>query len=242
MIDKYFRVLDDGFVGLKAVMGDDQWIDQCARHARDTYNRTLTQTTNLINFMMRERHTSPFEFGEVCFHVRVPMDCWRQWIRHRTANVNEYSTRYTAAIDSAQITKPNEWRTQAKSNRQGSAGYLSIEDGEHLSWRETQLHTLAREIYLERLEMGVAREQARKDLPLSTYTEAFWKIDLHNLFHFLKLRADEHAQWEIRQYAYAIGTIVREFYPISFAAWLKHVYNGEWPWTITDLQRIKESN
>src|SRR5206468_2425684 len=119
-------------------------------------------------------------------------------IRHRTANVNEYSTRYSEAIDAAQTTKPDEWREQATGNRQGSAGFLELSAGQELSQAEQHLLRVSREVYEERLKRGVAREQARKDLPLSTYTEAYWKVDLHNLFHFLMLRMDPHAQLEIR--------------------------------------------
>ena len=110
---------------------------------------------------------------ELKLHVRVPMDCWRQWIRHRTANVNEYSTRYSEAIDAAQKTQPSDWREQATGNRQGSGGELAIDTGTFLSDRESELQSFAREVYEERLQKGVAREQARKDLPLSTYTEAY---------------------------------------------------------------------
>jgi thymidylate synthase (FAD) len=135
---------------------------------------------------------------EIKLHLRVPMDCWRQWIRHRTASINEYSTRYSIAIDAARRTPPDGWRRQADANRQGSGAPLDPETGAWLSRREADLHDLGRDVYRERLGRGVAREQARKDLPLSTYTEAYWKIDLHNLLHFLELRLDERAQEEIR--------------------------------------------
>jgi thymidylate synthase (FAD) len=147
------------------------------------------------------------------------MDCWRQWIRHRTASVNEYSTRYSEAIDAAQKTLPGSWRQQAVGNRQGSGGFLSSEIGELLSREESDLQIRSREIYEHRLSAGVAREQARKDLPLSTYTEAYWKIDLHNLFHFLILRMDSHAQVEIRAYANVIGgEIVSRWCPLAWEA------------------------
>lgn len=229
MIGQYFRVLDDGFVVLRAVMGDDAWIDQCARHAPDQVGRRPEQVTKLLNYMMKERHTSPFEFAELCFQVRVPMDTWRQWIRHRTANVNEYSTRYKEAIDACQRTPYTKWRRQSTNNRQGSSNeYLDTYTGQHLSRVELDFQRRAVAVYQERLKLGVAREQARKDLPLSTYTEAYWKIDLHNLFHFLKLRADEHAQEEIREYAKVIGAITCELFPVSFKAWVDHVWQKEW--------------
>jgi thymidylate synthase (FAD) len=160
---------------------------------------------------------------ELKLHVRVPMDAWRQWIRHRTASVNEYSTRYSEAIDAAQRTPPAEWRRQSASNRQGSAELLPLEVGARFSLEEEQLHDRTRAVYQERLAAGVAREQARKDLPLSTYTEAYWKIDLHNLLHFLHLRMDLHAQQEIRAYAAVIGEqIVARWVPVTWEAFLDY--------------------
>jgi thymidylate synthase (FAD) len=172
---------------------------------------------------MRHHHSTPFEMCEIKLHVRVPMDCWRQWIRHRTASVNEYSTRYSLAIDNVQTTGATEWRRQATANRQGSDDHLDAEVGTRLSERELQLTALAREIYEERIAADVAREQARKDLPLSTYTEAYWKIDLHNLLHFLRLRMDSHAQDEIRQFATTIGyEIVAKWCPDAWDAFLDY--------------------
>ena len=151
------------------------------------------------------------------------MDCWRQWVRHRTANINEYSTRYSLAIDAAQTTDPNEWRTQAESNRQGSGDSLPTDLGQRLSQEETELQAKLRDVYQGRISSGVAREQARKDLPLATYTEAYWKIDLHNLLHFLALRMDSHAQLEIRQYATTLGEkIVAPLFPIVWEAFLDY--------------------
>jgi thymidylate synthase (FAD) len=151
--------------------------------------------------------------------VRVPMDCWRQWIRHRTANINEYSTRYSLAIDAAQKTKPEEWRLQTARNRQGSEGFIDAERGREFTAREAELQSLARKTYNERIEAGIAREQARKDLPLSTYTEAYWKVDLHNLLHFLSLRMEKNAQVEIRSYATTIGNeIVSRWCPLAWQA------------------------
>jgi thymidylate synthase (FAD) len=151
------------------------------------------------------------------------MDCWRQWVRHRTASINEYSTRYSIAIDSAQTTGPNAWRKQSAGNRQGSDGVFSSEEGAQLSSDETALHRQVRQTYRRRIEAGVAREQARKDLLLSTYTEAYWKIDLHNLLHFLHLRMDDHAQQEINHYARAIGhEIVRPLFPVVWEAFIDY--------------------
>jgi thymidylate synthase (FAD) len=181
--------------------------------------KRVHEDRGLIRYLLRHAHTTPFEMCEIKFHVRVPMDAWRQWIRHRTANVNEYSTRYSVAIDAAQRTRPDQWRAQSGDNRQGSAGYLSRAEGTGLSAAEIQLQELARSTYEARLAAGVAREQARKDLPLSTYTEAYWKVDLHNLLHFLRLRMDDHAQEEIRVYASTIGEqIVAKWVPLVWEA------------------------
>ena len=220
---KKFPVLDQGFVCLVDVMGDDSAVVQAARVSYGQGTRPVSDDRTLIRYLMRHRHTTPFEMAEVKLLVRVPMDCWRQWIRHRTASVNEMSTRYSIAIDAAQATPPDQWRRQAEANRQGSEGTLDIETGRELTAAEGELHRWARQIYRRRLEVGVAREQARKDLPLATYTEAYWKIDLHNLLHFLELRMDRHAQWEIRQYALTIGQeIVRPLFPLVWEAFVDY--------------------
>ncbi len=216
---KKWPVLDDGFVTLVDVMGDDTAVVQAARVSYAQGTRKTSDDRTLIRYLMRHGHTTPFEMAEVKLLVRVPMDCWRQWIRHRTASVNETSTRYSIAIDAAQRTPPGQWRQQSRANRQGSEGVLAPPTREELSAQEAELQEYARRVYQNRLEKGVAREQARKDLPLSTYTEAYWKIDLHNLLHFLQLRMDEHAQWEIRQYATTIGRqIVRPLFPLVWEA------------------------
>ena len=222
-----FKVLDDGFVRVVDYMGSDESIVQAARVSYGKGTKKIHEDKGLIRYLLRHRHTTPFEMCEIKFHVRVPMDCWRQWIRHRTANVNEYSTRYSIAIDAAQTTAPEEWRMQAKGNRQGSSGYLEKEHGEKLTKQEGEFQDLARKIYESRLEIGVAREQARKDLPLSTYTEAYWKMDLHNLLHFLSLRMDDHSQWEIREYAKTIGeVIVSRWCPFTWAAFMDYRVNS----------------
>jgi thymidylate synthase (FAD) len=216
-------VLDDGFVRLVDYMGSDESIVQAARVSYGAGTKKVSEDRGLIRYLMRHRHTTPFEMCEVKLHVRVPMDCWRQWIRHRTANVNEYSTRYSVAIDAAQTTKPDEWRVQSSGNKQGSEGHLDAAVGAALTKAESELQELARRTYEERLEKGVAREQARKDLPLSTYTEAYWKVDLHNLLHFLSLRMDDHSQWEIRMYARAIGEqIVARWCPLAWEAFIDY--------------------
>jgi thymidylate synthase (FAD) len=241
-----FEILNgEGYIEFIDVMGSDFRILDAARttsQVEDKYDEQKDR--NLVRYLMRHRHTTPFEFCEVCILIKIPMDHWRQFVRHRTANINEYSTRYSEAIDDMATTLPGQWRLQAKTNRQGSSGdYVTeypqkmrdaltvgghsakelIPPGEHLSNREKELQDMARETYLERLEYGVAKEQARKDLPLSNFTLAYWKIDLHNLFHFLSLRMDSHAQAEIREYANCIGQdIVRRLFPWCWEAFVDY--------------------
>ncbi len=223
ILGKAFPVLDDGFVRMVDYMGSDESIVQAARVSYGKGTKKVNEDRGLIRYLMRHRHSTPFEMCEIKFHVRVPMDTWRQWIRHRTANVNEYSTRYSVAIDSAQTTDPSAWRKQSGGNKQGSDGFFDLETGKKLTQQETDLQTLANNIYQERLELGVAREQARKDLPLATYTEAYWKVDLHNLLHFLALRMDAHAQLEIRDFATIIGDeIVSKWVPYTWEAFLDY--------------------
>jgi thymidylate synthase (FAD) len=224
---KKFPVLDDGFVCLVDVMGEDASVVQAARVSYGVGTRQVSDDRTLIRYLLRHRHTTPFEMAEIKLLVRVPMDCWRQWIRHRTASVNEYSTRYSLAIDAAQTTTPEQWRTQASSNRQGSDDLMPADQGQAFTQSERQLQEQARQVYQARIEAGIAREQARKDLPLSTYTEAYWKIDLHNLLHFLSLRMDAHAQQEIRDYSTAIGVeIVKPLFPIVWEAFEDYRLGG----------------
>jgi thymidylate synthase (FAD) len=234
LIGKKFPVLDDGHVVLLDVMGDDGAVVDAARTSMGKGTSRVSDDRTLIRYLYRHNHGTPFEMAEIKLHVRVPMDCWRQWIRHRTANVNEYSTRYSEAIDSQQRTNPSQWRLQAATNRQGStAGDVDWPDIEtmmahhhdhptavtYLSDQEQEFQIKAQQVYEERLRFGVAREQARKDLPLSTYTEAVWKCDLRNVLHFLGLRMDSHAQHEIRQYANVIGReIVAKLFPLCWEA------------------------
>lgn len=235
-----FPVLDEGFVRVIDYMGGDARVVQAARVSYGAGTKKISEDEGLIRYLFRHSHSTPAEMPKITLHVRVPMDCWRQWIRHRMSNTNEYSTRYSEAIDEKQKTPPDAWRAQADANRQGSAGLvtewpeISWSDdekfcsevksnfkspGEYLSQREGTFHALAADLYDERLKFGVAREVARKDLPLSTYTEAYWTCDLHNLLHFLSLRMDSHAQQEIREYATVIGEkIVAKWCPMAWAA------------------------
>lgn len=227
ILGRSFPVLDAGFVRVIDYMGGDESIVQAARVSYGRGTKRVHEDRGIVRYLMRHSHTTPFEMCELKLHVRVPMDCWRQWIRHRTANVNEYSTRYSVAIDAMQVTPPASWRMQASTSRQGSDGTLDTTVGDDLSRREEAFQQAARRLYEDRLALGVAREQARKDLPLSTYTEAYWKTDLHNLLHFLRLRMDSHAQHEIREYANVIGReIVARWVPVTWEAFEDYRRHG----------------
>lgn len=197
-------------------------------------SKAYKDDAGLVRRLMRDQHTSPFEMVEMVFLVQVPMDCWRQWVRHRTASINEYSTRYTEALDFFQVTQPQEWRLQATDNKQGSSGFLNCNGalehkgigGKTLSEREESFHIYAKELYEERLAAGIAKEQARKDLPLSTYTRAYWKCDLHNIFNFLRLRMDSHAQQEIRFFANSMFEIIKQLCPVACEAFEDYVLHA----------------
>jgi thymidylate synthase (FAD) len=227
ILGRPFPVLDDGFVRVVDYMGSDSSIVQAARVSYGAGTKKLREDRGLIRYLLRHHHTTPLEMCELKLHVRVPMDTWRQWIRHRTANVNEYSTRYSLAVDAAQRTPPDGWRLQAIGNRQGSEGTVGTDAGGAFTAEEAELHDRLRDVYRRRIEAGIAREQARKDLPLATYTEAYWKIDLHNLLHFLALRMEAHAQLEIRQYADVMGReIVARWCPMAWQAFLDYRFDG----------------
>jgi len=227
ILGESFPVLDHGHVRVIDYMGDDDAIVQAARVSYGAGTKQVHEDRGLIRYLLRNAHTTPFEMCKLKLHIRVPMDCWRQWIRHRTASVNEYSTRYSEAISDQQGTLPGEWRLQTTLNKQGSEGFLDLDLGKELTISEANFHQSARDLYQARIESGVAREQARKDLPLSTYTEAYWSIDLHNLLHFLMLRMDSHAQTEIRQYATVIGEeIVARWVPFVWEAFRDYRLNA----------------
>lgn len=230
ILGKVFPVLDKGHIRVIDYMGDMAAIVQAARVSYGKGTKSVSEDEGLIRYLLRHRHTTPFEMCELKLHIRMPMDHWRQQIRHRTASVNEYSTRYSVAIDDKQETLPGQWRLQSSDNKQGSLGFLNDSDpgaANTLTDMEQRLHELANEVYEQRLRCGVAREQARKDLPLSTYTEAYWKIDLHNLLGYLSLRYHPHAQQEIRAYAEVVGEqIVAIWLPAVWKAFLDYRKNA----------------
>lgn len=232
LIGKEFKVLSHGSIMLVDYMGSDAEISEAARVSYGKGTRSVNDDINLLRYLKRHHHTTPFEMAEIKFKIKIPMDAHRQFVRHRTANINEYSTRYSEPIDDTDTTQV--WRTQSKSNKQGSAAIVGDEwpegteslkglgftsPSQLLTQMESEVVDTAFGFYDIARKFDVAREQARKNLPLSTYTELFWKCDLHNIMHFLRLRCDSHAQQEIREYANIMAGIALEIFPISMQAW-----------------------
>ena len=221
-------VLDHGFIRVVDYMGDDGAVVQAARVSYGKGTRHVSSDRGLINYLMRHRHTSPFEMCEIKLHVKLPIFVARQWIRHRTANVNEYSARYSVVEDQVYLPEPAQMAAQASTNRQGRGEALP--EATAVAFRE-RLRRGAADAFAAYREMlqgeggdapGLARELARIGLPLNTYSEWYWKIDLHNLLHFVGLRADPHAQYEIRAYAEVLQDIVRRWVPLTAAAFAEY--------------------
>jgi len=224
LIGKEFPCLNHGFVRLLDVMGSDEAVVQAARVSYGAGTKKIHQDRGLIRYLMRHQHTTPFEMVEFKFHCKMPIFVARQWIRHRTASVNEYSLRYSRAINQFYLPEPAELKLQAQNNRQGRSSetvpselqqklFELIKGGTDKAWEDYEV--------LE--QNGLSRELSRINLPLSLFTEWYWKIDLHNLLHFIKLRIDEHAQYEIRVYAQAIAEIVKIVVPMTWEAFEDYV-------------------
>jgi thymidylate synthase (FAD) len=219
-------VLDHGFVRVIDYMGDDAAIVQAARVSYGRGTRRVSEDAGLIRYLMRHRHSTPFEMCEIKYHVKLPIFVARQWIRHRTANVNEYSARYSILDREFYIPGPEHLATQSADNRQGRGAVLQGAEAAHVLDLLREDATRTYDHYAEMLNedgadpgrQGLARELARMNLTLNTYTQWYWKSDLHNLFHFLSLRADPHAQYEIRVYAEAMLATVEAWVPAAFAA------------------------
>jgi thymidylate synthase (FAD) len=231
-------VLDRGFVRVIDYMGDDAAIVQAARVSYGRGTKQVSDDRGLINYLMRMRHTSPFEMCELKLHVKLPIFVARQWIRHRTANVNEYSARYSVLDDEFYLPAAEHLAVQSSGNRQGRGEVL---EGEQAAEVQRTLRDNAEGAYerylgllnqgdagqpLDPSRAGLARELARMVLPLNTYTEWYWKADLHNLLHFIALRADPHAQYEIRAYALVLLDVVRRWVPLTCAAFEDYRLNA----------------
>ena len=219
----YFPVLDHGFVALVDYMGTDADVERAARVSYGYGTRKVSRTRGLIRYLRRHWHTTPSEMVELKFHCAMPIFVARQWIRHRMVSVNEYSARYSLMPLLFYRPEPEQFGLQSRSNRQGRASEAA--PGEMYAeairrWEE--IRRKAGEGYRWLVGEEVARELARIDLPLSTYTQWYWKIDLHNLLHFLTLRVDPHSQWEIREYARIIAGMMKRVAPLTHEAWIDY--------------------
>ena len=219
----YFPVLDHGFVALVDYMGGDEDIERAARVSYGYGTRKTSQTRGLVRYLRRHHHTTPSEMVDLKFHCAMPMFVARQWIRHRTSSVNEYSGRYS--LMPLLFYKPDleHFALQSSDNQQGRApehAPAALYEKTVAHWEKVRAE--ASRGYRWMVEEEVARELARIDLPLSTYTQWYWKINLHNLFHFLTLRADPHAQWEIQEFARVMAGMLKRVAPLSYEAWIDY--------------------
>ena len=224
LLDQEIKVLDKGFVRLVDYMGGDQRIVQAARVSYGAGTKSYRQDRGLIHYLIKNWHTSPFEQVQLTFHAKMPIFVARQWVRHRTARLNEISGRYSILKDEFYLPDPENIRKQSANNKQGRGEerFTEEQDQEIIGlFSEEQRSVYA--TYEKLIEMDVAKELARNNLPLSLYTEWYWQIDLHNLFHFLRLRMDPHAQYEIRVYAEAMAQCAKAVAPLAYEAFEEHV-------------------
>ena len=223
-------VLDHGFVRVIDYMGDDSAIVQAARVSYGAGTKHVSNDEGLIRYLMRHWHSTPFEMCEVKFHVKLPVFVARQWIRHRTANVNEYSARYSILDREFYIPAPERLAAQSTVNNQGRGAVLEGEEAarvlEMLKSDAGRAYDNYEAMLSQDGQQGLARELARMNLPANVYTQWYWKVDLHNLFHFLRLRADAHAQYEIRVYADLMCKLVADWVPIAFGAFEDYRMGG----------------
>ena len=220
------KCLDKGFVRLVDSMGGDDAIVQSARVSYGKGTSKVSQDRGLIRYLMRHRHTTPFEMVEFKFHCKMPIFVARQWVRHRTANINEYSLRYSEARDEFYYPDPDNIEFQSALNKQGRMGEVDSELKQKVQRYFKEISERSFEIYSELNEAGVARELARAVLPVNLYTEWYWKNDLHNLLHFIGLRSDGHAQYEIRVFSDAMTSFVKEVAPFAWEAYQDYVVKG----------------
>jgi thymidylate synthase (FAD) len=225
-----YPVLDHGFVRVIDYMGDDGAIVQAARVSYGAGTKHVSNDAGLIRYLMRHWHSTPFEMCELKLHVKLPVFVARQWIRHRTANVNEYSARYSILDREFYIPAPEALAAQSKVNNQGRGAALEAEEAARvLAWLKgdaAQCYDHYEAMISQEGQQGLARELARMNLPANVYTQWYWKVDLHNLFHFLRLRADAHAQYEIRVYAEEICRLVADWVPHAYAAFEDYRMGG----------------
>ncbi len=227
---KAHEVLDHGFVRVIDYMGDDAAICQAARVSYGKGTKAVSNDKGLIRYLMRHWHSTPFEMCEIKLHVKLPVFVARQWIRHRTANVNEYSARYSILDREFYIPAPEQLAAQSVINNQGRGAALEGEEAARvldiLKSDSNRAYDHYEQMISDEGQQGLARELARMNLPSNIYTQWYWKVDLHNLFHFLRLRADSHAQYEIRVYADAICRIVADWVPLAYGAFEDYRMGG----------------
>jgi len=235
MLNQYYPVLDNGFVSLVDKMGDDSSIVQAARVSYGAGTKTVSDDRGLIRYLLRQKHTTPIEMMVFKFHIAMPTHCHRQFIRHRMATTNEYSARYSVVPEI--YYDEYSLNLQSKNNKQGRNDSV-LDSSEDFKKRINDNEKEAFELYDEMIKAGVAREIARMHLPLNTYTYFYWKIDLHNLLHFLRLRCDSHAQYEIRQYANTLAGIVKQCCPLAFEAWEDYSFYAS-NWTRLDKKFLQ---
>ncbi len=227
LLDERLEVLDHGFVRLVDYMGGDARIVQSARVSYGEGTRTVREDAALIDYLLRHAHTSPFEQVVMTFHLKMPIFVARQWMRHRTARANEISGRYSVLPGEFYLPAPEQLRPQSRTNKQGRADETVPEELQESVLRLLRTSQAGRYAeYESMIEDGLARELARIHLPLSLYTEMYWQIDLHNLMHFLRLRMDDHAQYEIRVYGQALARCARAVAPLAYEAFEEHVLHG----------------
>lgn len=224
------EVLDHGFIRLIDYMGNDAAIVQAARVSYGAGTKQVNDDSGLIRYLMRHWHSTPFEMCEIKLHVKLPIFVARQWIRHRTANVNEYSARYSIMDREFYIPQPEQLAAQSTVNNQGRGAVLQGDEAarvlEILKSDAARSYDNYESMLSQDGQQGLARELARMNLPANIYTQWYWKVDLHNLFHFLRLRADAHAQYEIRVYADAIARVVADWVPVAYAAFQDYRMGG----------------
>ena len=233
------QVHEHGFVKLLDVMGNDEEVENAARISYGEGTRKVSQTRNLIRYLMRHKHTSPFEMCEIKFHIKLPIFVMRQLVRHRTANLNEYSGRYSVMSDDFYFPKGEEIKPQSSTNKQGR------EEGElgnlgEIEFEMFRIFDGAKNAYHNLLNWNVSRELSRIVLPVSNYTEVIWKTDLHNFFHFVKLRADSHAQQEIQDFANAMYDLIKPKFPICCEAFEDYV-RGAKTFSKQEMKIIKDN-
>ena len=227
ILDKEFQVLDKGFIRLVDYLGGDERVVQSARVSYGEGTKSYREDAGLIDYLLRNFHTSPFEQVVFTFHVKLPIFVARQWVRHRTARLNEISGRYSVMKDDFYVPAPDDVSKQSVDNKQGrSDEAVETEAAEKIRTAFAEGQKAAYDAYSSFVDEGLARELARINLPISLYTELYWQIDLHNLFHFLRLRLDAHAQREIRLYSEVLLEIVKKVAPRCCESFERHILGG----------------